>query len=292
MKFTTLATALGLLLLSSCATIYKCGEPRPEKFNANKRVTALVDERDSLCTTLDEVKNEKFALETNLAAKTESLAALESEYNNLKAQSSQTADELSAELANRARMLSEREARINEMQAEIARRDSITERLNSILRDALLGFQDDELSVEVKNGKVYVSMTDKLLFKSGSAAVEEKGKEAIEVLGNVLAKNPDIDILIEGHTDNVPYNGSGQLKDNWDLSVKRATSIVRALKELGVNPDRLVAAGRGEFDPLVPNTTAENRAKNRRTRILVLPKIDQFYDMIEKEMKNLEAEVN
>lgn len=280
MKFTTLATALGLLLLSSCATIYKCGEPRPEKFNANKRVTALVDERDSLCTTLDEVKNEKFALETNLAAKTESLAALESEYNNLKAQSSQTADELSAELANRARMLSEREARINEMQAEIARRDSITERLNSILRDALLGFQDDELSVEVKNGKVYVSMTDKLLFKSGSAAVEEKGKEAIEVLGNVLAKNPEIDILIEGHTDNVPIKTS-TYKDNWDLSVARATAIVRLLADKhDLDEKRLTAAGRGEFMPRATNETQEGRAQNRRTEIILSPKLDELMNLL------------
>lgn len=280
MKFPILASALGVLLISSCATVYRCGEPRPEKFNANKRVTALVDERDSLCTVLDEVKNEKFALETNLAEKKESLAALESQYNNLKAQSSQTAEELSAELANRARMLSEREARINEMQSEIARRDSITERLNSILRDALLGFQDDELSVEVKNGKVYVSMTDKLLFKSGSAAVEEKGKEAIEVLGNVLAKNPEIDILIEGHTDNVPIKTS-TYKDNWDLSVARATAIVRLLADKhDLDEKRLTAAGRGEFMPRATNETQEGRAQNRRTEIILSPKLDELMNLL------------
>ncbi|NEN22802.1 OmpA family protein [Cryomorpha ignava] len=280
MKFQMLASALGVLLLSSCATVYKCGEPRPEKFSANKKVTALVDERDSLCTTLEEVKNENSALETNLAEKKESLAALESEYNNLKAKSSQTAEELSAELVNRARMLSEREARINEMQSEIARRDSITARLNNILRDALLGFKDDELTLEVKNGKVYVSMTDKLLFKSGSAAVEEKGKEAIEALGNVLAKNPDIDVLIEGHTDNVPIK-TASYKDNWDLSVARATSIVRLLADKhDLDEKRLTAAGRGEFQPRATNDTQDGRAQNRRTEIILSPKLDELMNLL------------
>lgn len=280
MKFQMLALTLGVLLLSSCATVYKCGEPRPEKFSANKKVTALVDERDSLCTDLETTINEKFALETNLAEKKESLMALESKYNNLKEKSSKTAEELSAELDNRARMLSEREAHINEMKAEIARRDSIAERLNNILRDALLGFQDDELSVEVKNGKVYVSMSDKLLFKSGSAAVEEKGKEAIEKLGNVLEKNPEIEILIEGHTDNVPIK-TAAYKDNWDLSVARATSIVRLLADKHeLEENRITAAGRGEFVPRATNETKEGRALNRRTEIILEPKLDELMNML------------
>lgn len=280
MKFQMLATAMGVLLLSSCATVYKCGEPRPEKFSANKKVTALVDERDSLCSNLETTQNEKFALETNLAEKKESLSALESKYNNLKDKSTQTTEELSTELENRARQLSEREALIYEMQAEIAKRDSITNRLNSVLRDALLGFQADELSVEVKNGKVYVSMTDKLLFKSGSASVEEKGKEAIQVLGNVLAKNPDIDILIEGHTDNIPIKTS-TYKDNWDLSVARATAIVRLLADKhDLDEKRLTAAGRGEFMPRANNDTPEGRAQNRRTEIILSPKLDELMNML------------
>ncbi len=287
MKFQMLASFLGVILLTSCATVYKCGEPRPEKFSANKKVTALVDERDSLCTTLDDVKNEKFALETNLAEKKESLAALESKYNKLQSESSKTADELSAELRAKSNQLNdkektllEREKSLREMQAEIARRDSIAERLNNILRDALLGFNDDELSLEVKNGKVYVSMTDKLLFKSGSAAVEEKGKEAIELLGNVLAKNPDIDVLIEGHTDNVPIK-TASYKDNWDLSVARATSIVRLLADKhDLDEKRLTAAGRGEFQPRATNDTKEGRAQNRRTEIILSPKLDELMNLL------------
>lgn len=280
MKSILLTSALGAILLSSCATIYKCGETPPENFKANKKVTALVHERDSLCTDLGTTLNEKYALETNLAEKKEALAALNNKYNELESTSSKTTDQLSVELQNKRRELNDREKRINEMEAVIARQDSITNRLNSILRDALLGFQADELSVEVKNGKVYVSMSDKLLFKSGSASVEDKGKEAIEKLGEVLEKNPDIDILVEGHTDNVPIKTS-VYKDNWDLSVARATSIVRLLTDKHeLDEKRITAAGRGEFMPRATNETKEGKALNRRTEIILAPKLDELMNLL------------
>jgi len=280
MRSIMLTSALGAILLSSCATIYKCGETPPENFRANKKVTALVEERDSLCTDLQTTLNEKYALETNLAEKKEALAALNTKYNELELSSSKTTDQLSTELQNKKRELDDREKRINEMEAIIARQDSITNRLNSVIRDALLGFQDDELSVEVKNGKVYVSMSDKLLFKSGSATVEEKGKEAIEKLGNVLEKNPDIDILIEGHTDNVPIK-TATYKDNWDLSTGRATSIVRLLADNhDLDEKRITAAGRGEFMPRATNDTKEGRALNRRTEIILAPKLDELMNLL------------
>src|SRR5690554_2663902 len=280
MRSIMLTSALNAILLSSCATIYKCGETPPENFRANKKVTALVEERDSLCTDLQTTLNEKYALETNLAEKKEALAALNTKYNELELSSSKTTDQLSTELQNKKRELDDREKRINEMEAIIARQDSITNRLNSVIRDALLGFQDDELSVEVKNGKVYVSMSDKLLFKSGSATVEEKGKEAIEKLGNVLEKNPDIDILIEGHTDNVPIK-TATYKDNWDLSTGRATSIVRLLADNhDLDEKRITAAGRGEFMPRATNDTKEGRALNRRTEIILAPKLDELMNLL------------
>jgi len=162
----------------------------------------------------------------------------------------------------------------------IARQDSITRRLNDILRDALLGFQSDELSVEVKNGKVYVSMSDKLLFQSGSASIEEKGKEAIKVLADVLGKNKDIDILIEGHTDTIPIH-TAVYKDNWDLSVARSTSIVRILtNEYKIAPTRLTASGKGEFSPKATNSTPEGRAVNRRTEIILSPKLDEIMQLL------------
>ena len=133
---------------------------------------------------------------------------------------------------------------------------------------------------------VYISIADKLLFKSGSYNVTDRAKEILGKVAKIVQDKPDFECMVEGHTDNVPIKNT-VLIDNWDLSVKRATSIVRILQnDFGIDPKRLVASGRSEFIPVDSNTTPEGRAKNRRTRILVLPKIDQFYDMIEKEMKN------
>jgi len=145
-----------------------------------------------------------------------------------------------------------------------------------------LSFNSDEITVEMKNGKVYVSMTDKLLFRSGSAEVEDKGKDAIKKLAEVLNKNTDVSIMIEGHTDNIPIK-TAQFQDNWDLSVGRSTNIVRLLDETyKVDAKRLTAAGRGEYLPKASNETPEGRAKNRRTEIILTPKLDELYKLIEK----------
>jgi chemotaxis protein MotB len=279
MKFAT-SLILGLFIFASCSTVYRCGELRPENFNANKKVTALVNERDSLCTNLAKE-------EADNAELTASVEKLQSDYQELQSQSYKTEEELSAalkakskELNDKEQTLEEREQRLSEMQAVIARQDSITNRLNSVLRDALLGFADDELSVEMKNGKVYVSMSDKLLFNSGSAKVEEKGQEAIGALSNVLKKNRDIDVLIEGHTDSIPIKTS-KYQDNWDLSTARASSIVRLMAdEHNINEKRLTAAGRGEFQPRASNKTKEGRAKNRRTEIILSPKLNELMNLL------------
>ena len=152
-----------------------------------------------------------------------------------------------------------------------------------------VGIDDPDIEINVEKGVVFISIADKLLFKSGSYDVTARAKEVLAKVAKVVKSKPDFECMVEGHTDNVPYN-KGVLIDNWDLSVKRSTSIIRVLQELGVDPGKLIAAGRSYYVPLVENDTAENRATNRRTRIVVLPKIDQFYDMIEKEMKSLSAE--
>jgi chemotaxis protein MotB len=155
--------------------------------------------------------------------------------------------------------------------------------LNNVIKKALLSFNSDEISVEMKNGKVYVSMTDKLLFRSGSAEVEEKGKAAIKTVADILNKNKDVSIMIEGHTDNVPIK-TAQFQDNWDLSVARATNIVRLLDETyKVDAKMLTAAGRGEYVPKASNETAEGRAKNRRTEIILTPRLDELYKLINKQ---------
>jgi len=179
-------------------------------------------------------------------------------------------------------LLEERERALNDMKRMVARQDSITNSLNALIRNALLGFKSDELSVEIKNGKVYVSMSDKLLFRSGSAAVEAKGVDALRVLADVLNKNTDVDVLVEGHTDNLPIR-TAQFRDNWDLSVARATSIVRILiDDYKVLPTRLTASGKGEFLPRATNATPEGRAANRRTDIILSPKLDEIMQLLNK----------
>jgi len=294
--FTVLIPVVLVLLLSSCAAVYKCNDPKPAKQPGtwSKRLKAVVSERDMLCTDLAAKVKENGGLKDNLATETSKnrdLSAqykdLQDKYNTLINQSLSQTDKLSKALAAKSedldakeKLLSDREKTLDEMRKIITKQDSITNRLNSILRNALLGFNSDELSVEIKNGKVYVSMSDKLLFKSGSSAVEDKGKDALKLLADVLDKNTDIDILVEGHTDNVPIKTS-VYKDNWDLSVARATSIVRILtNDYKIVPTRLTASGKGEFFPKADNETVEGRAKNRRTEIILSPKLDELMKLL------------
>ena len=149
--------------------------------------------------------------------------------------------------------------------------------------NALVGFKDKGLSVEIKDGKVYVSMSEKLLFASGKWDVSAQGKAAIREIADVIANHPDLDILIEGHTDNVPMKGLGDVKDNLDLSVMRATSITKILLENKIiDALRVTSAGRGEYMPLVPNTSTENKAKNRRAEIILTPKINEIIKQLSK----------
>lgn len=174
------------------------------------------------------------------------------------------------------------QARLVELEKVINQKDSLMTALTGKVAEALFSFNDDELSVEMRNGMLYVSMEEKLLFRSGSFEVGEKGKDAISKLGSVLEVNPDIQILIEGHTDNVPYKSNSNLMiDNWDLSVKRATSIVRILlNSSNIDPSRLTAAGRSKFLPVDTNETAEGKQKNRRIEIILTPKLDELFELI------------
>ena len=153
--------------------------------------------------------------------------------------------------------------------------------LKDAISKALTAFEGKGLTVEQRDGKVYVSMENKLLFKSGSWAVGSEGRQAIEQLGTVLANNPEIAVLIEGHTDNDPFTSGGQIANNWDLSTKRATAIVQILNENGaINPESLTAAGRGEFAPIATNETTEGKAKNRRIEVVLTPKLDEITKLL------------
>ena len=181
--------------------------------------------------------------------------------------------------------IKEKDLKISRMQDALTKKDSVTLAVVTSLKSAV-GISDPDIEINVEKGVVFISIADKLLFKTASYEVSDRAKGVLAKVAKVINDKPDFECMVEGHTDNVPYNGSGIILDNWDLSVKRSTSIIRVLtNQLGVKPEQLIAAGRSSYIPLVANDSAENRARNRRTRIVVLPKIDQFYDMIEKEMK-------
>ena len=190
-------------------------------------------------------------------------------------------EKLNALLSQKKNELSERERTINELQDMINAQNEKVKQLLSSVKDALLGFSTEELTVREKDGKVYVAMSDKLLFQSGSARLDKRGEEALGKLAEVLNKQTDNDVFIEGHTDNKPIN-TVQFKDNWDLSVIRATSVVRILiKNYGVNPLQIQPSGRGEYMPVDDNETAEGRSKNRRTEIIMAPKLDKLFQMLQ-----------
>ncbi|MEC9195029.1 MAG: OmpA family protein [Bacteroidota bacterium] len=226
--------------------------------------------------------------EDSLNQKQQKLEQLESSLDLLK-QNSETElkkriaenEELMEKIAERENELADRMARVDELEGLITRQQEAMRNLKEKLSDALLNFEDKGLTVEARDGKVYVSMENKLLFRSGSWTVGAEGRLAIEELGNVLADNPDITILIEGHTDNVPYSGKGPLKGNWDLSTKRATAIVNQLLENpDILPQNLTAAGRGEYLPIAPNSSRQGRAANRRIEVVLSPKLDEIKQII------------
>lgn len=265
-----------LIAVSSCVS--------KNKFTIaeNGRLAALSRERalnKNLCQQKEEnsrLKEEIEGLKSDTSRLGQSIRDYrQSLYSNLSEQ-----DKLTMMLQEKMSKLAEREATINKLQGEIdAQNEKVATLLNSV-KDALLGFSSDELTVTQKDGKVYVAMSDKLLFQSGSAQVNKQGKEALGKLAEVLKKQNDIDVFIEGHTDNKPIK-TVQFKDNWDLSVVRATSVVRILtKEYDVNPLQIVPSGRGEYMPMDTNDTAEGRARNRRTEIIMAPRLDKLMEIL------------
>ncbi|NQX78571.1 OmpA family protein [Gilvibacter sp.] len=182
--------------------------------------------------------------------------------------------------------LKEKDLTIRKLQDAVTRRDSVNLALVQSLKGVLGNLDDEDIEVSVQKGVVYVYISDKLLFKSGSYAITDRAKEVLGKVAKVVNNKPDFEFLVEGHTDTDPISRSG-VKDNWDLSVLRATAVVRLLQdEFGVDPKRMTAGGRSEYIPVAPNDSAEGKARNRRTRIVVLPKIDQFYNMIEDGLKD------
>ncbi len=308
----SLIIIVGTLVIAgftSCVSTKKYNSLATRCKDENDRLTARVDE---LTTSVNELtalnqklKNENADLKTDTAQLGSAYRVLQGDYSDLdqsfamlKAQNEGNLEEterIMADLKSAQDDLLTREDNLKQLQAELDakshslmelqaalnRNDSITKAMRKAVADALLGFEGKGLSVYTKNGKVYVSMDEKLLFASGKWDVSPDGVAALKNLAGVLEKNPDITVNIEGHTDNVPYNGTGQVKDNWDLSVMRATAIVKILTSNSkINPKRLISSGRSEYLPVEPNTTAANKAKNRRTEIILTPKLDELLQII------------
>jgi chemotaxis protein MotB len=219
-------------------------------------------------------KNSDESLKENMAKNRELLAQLEAKEKALAAEKERL-NKLSADLKKGT-------DRVNELESIMAAKEAAMKKLKDALSKSLKAFEGKGLTVNQRDGKVYVSMENKLLFESGSWAVGPEGKKAVVLVGSVLAQNPDISVLIEGHTDNDKFSGAvGQIENNWDLSTKRATAIVNILSEnKGVKKDNLTAAGRGEFAPLMSNDTPEGKAKNRRIEIVLTPKLDEISKML------------
>jgi chemotaxis protein MotB len=252
-------------------------------------------DRDGLTKDLNSAKADLAKQKADLAAEQKKYKVLQDSYNALEKNSNDALEsnmaknrELLAQLEAKSKKLAEEQARLdktasrlNELEAMIAAKEAAMKKLKETLSKALNGFEGKGLTVEQKNGKVYVSMENKLLFNSGSWAVGTEGKKAVEELGKVLGDNPDLSVLIEGHTDDDPYAGSGAITNNWDLSTKRATAIVAILSENAkINKQKLTAAGRGEFSPLASNATPEGKAKNRRIEIILTPRLDEIAEML------------
>lgn len=275
------------LLMFACAALQSCVVLSPKKYKAllaqrdslSSRTMSLEDERSRLQGDTAKLHHEIADLKKNIADLTDNLAtanknidALNNKYNA----STSKVSQLSGDLAKR-------EARLKEVEDILHKRDEATNALKEKLQKALLGFTQNGLSVDIRNGKVYVSLTDKLLFPSGSIVIDDKGKQALKQLAAVLNKEPDINMAVEGHTDDKKIKNLGQIKDNWDLSVLRATSVTRYLTEVeNIDPHRLTATGKGEFQPIDTTNTPEGLAKNRRIEIVLSPKLDELYNLITK----------
>ena len=306
---------LTLTLVTSCVTKRVYTELE-EKYNALRDNNSslfgenqdLIDKKKELEASALELKNEveklaseKVKLGNSIDQLEEKKQRLEQEYNELSTLSAEQLSEkekqnrellvqlqekeakLAEESARLEKLqgdLSSRSARVNELEGLIAAKEAKMQRLKDAVSAALSGFEGKGLTVERKNGKVYVSMENKLLFGSGSWAVGDQGRSAVVNLAKVLRQNNDIDVLIEGHTDNVPYGGKGAVTDNWDLSTKRATAIVRILVNNNVDPKQITAAGRGEFLPMASNNSVSGKAKNRRIEIILAPNLDAINELL------------
>ena len=276
MKKNILGGIIILIMCTSCVTKQKFLIAENGRLDALNRI-------DYLSENLEKCSDENVKQASRIQNLETDVSELRSSLGNCQEALSSNVSEkekLSALLDQEMIELRKKEQTINELQDMIKAQNERVQALLNNVKNALMGFSSDELSVQEKDGKVYVAMSDKLLFQSGSAQVDRRGKEALAKLAEVLNKQTDIDVMIEGHTDSKPIN-TVQFKDNWDLSVIRATSVVRILTvDYKINPLQIHPAGRGEFMPVATNETVEGRSRNRRTEIIISPKLEKLFDLL------------
>lgn len=298
----TIFLSLALVLLSSCVSKKKylteltrreVSEDAERKVRADlEQSQAMVAERDRQIAMRNQEITQQMTqigdLNDQLNAANLDKTKLENEVRDLQHSLDQlsssaltNSQKMDAALKAKIEELNRKQQMIDELQQTIMQREEAMSNILNKITSAIERYSADELSVEMIDGKVYIAMSDKLLFQSGSAQVDKRGKEALGVLASVLEKDPDIKIMVEGHTDNVPLRSGGAIKDNWDLSVMRATTVVRILtQDFGMNPTQLTASGKGETTPKASNDTKEGRATNRRTEIVIEPRLDEIYQVI------------
>ena len=239
--------------------------------NTRTQLTSLQQEHEQLSTYYKNLMTSSGKLNRDIAQQQEQLLAIQ--------ESLESTRRVNDSLSN---SLSEREKKVDELEQVLANKDKAVQDLKNMISNALLSFKENDITVQVKNGKVYVSLAEQLLFGSGSIEVDGKGVSALQQLAKAIKDQKDINILVEGHTDNVPISRKTQyMNDNWDLSVMRATSITRILTRAGVSPQQITASGRGEFVPLAANDSPQNKQRNRRTEIIITPNLDELFRILE-----------
>ncbi len=275
-------TMILTVFLASCVSQKKFTELEQLQQNTKSlldtttiKMNACEEEKEAALASLETLKEQNKFLNANNQD-------LINNIGNLTTLSQKGAENLERSLES----MKEKDLRIEKMQDAVTKKDSVTLALVTSLKGVLGNMSDDDIEINVEKGVVYVSISDKLLFRSGSYTVTSRAKAVLGKVAKVVNDKPEIEFMVEGHTDNVPIKADGIL-DNWDLSVKRATAVIRILQnDFDVSPERMTASGRSYYVPIADNDTARNRAKNRRTRIVILPKLDQFYDLIDQGMNS------
>lgn len=279
------ALAATTLMFSSCVSSKKFKKSQAEYAQLQTRYQTLEGSLADCNNQKAGLEQDKNALNKKISDLNREIELIKQNYTatlqqleNLSVISKQQAESIKQSLQN----IGAKDAYIQTLQQQMAYKDSLNMALVMNLKGAIGNIEDEDINIKVDKGVVYIDISDKLLFKSGSYTITDRAKEVLGKVALVLKNQPDIEFMVEGHTDNVPFKGNAVLVDNWDLSVKRATTVVRLLqKEYGMDPMKMAAAGRGEYHPVDTNDTKEGKSMNRRTRIVILPKLDQFFKLLE-----------